>query len=384
MPQADATREWSFLVAACSCADPSFKADRLRQFQTSLDWKTILALAEKHGVLPLLSQALTHQKLPVPPEALRSLEEAWQANMIKSLLVSRELIRVLSHLKQRNIDAIPYKGSVLAQLAYGDVALRKAGDIDLLVRPAQLRSACDAVAELGYVPHFRLPSAQERAYLRSGYEYSFDGSAGPNLLELQWAIQPRFYSIEFDMEALFQRSHEIEVAGQQMRTLSKEDLILVLSVHAAKHVWGRLIWLSDIARLAAFEDVNWKWIAAQANDLGIARILQVTFLLCRELLDPGTYSHIETRFPPDAAAHTLAQEIGKQQSAPSECNVESPAYFRLMLRLRERTLDRVRFVQRLLLTPGPGEWQTMSLPPALSPFYRVIRLARVSARLARI
>jgi len=384
MSQSGATREWSLLVAACACVGPSSKADRIRELcRGALDWKTVIGLADRHGVLPLLGQALAQQEASIPPDALGALNEGRQANTIKSLLVARELIRILDHLKQRNLDVIPYKGPVLAQLAYGDIALRKSGDIDLLIRASQFRAVCSAATELGFTPHLHLSSVEEKAYLQSGYEYSFDGAAGPNLLEVQWAIQPRFYSVAFDVEGLFDRAIEIEVAGQPMKTLSTEDLILVLSVHAAKHVWGRLVWLSDIARLASCLSVDWNWTAAQASKLGASRIMQVTFLLCSQLLEPAAYSEIANYFPSDEKSSMLADELQNHLLSQSEYNVDSLAYFRLMLSLRERIADRVRFVQRLLLTPGPGEWQVVSLPSALFPLYRVIRLARVSARLAR-
>jgi hypothetical protein len=35
------------------------------------------------------------------------------------------------------------------------------------------------------------------------------------------------------------------------------------------------------------------------------------------------------------------------------------------------------------LTPGPGEWETMRLPRAAFPLYRVVRLARLASRFAR-
>jgi hypothetical protein len=61
-------------------------------------------------------------------------------------------------------------------------------------------------------------------------------------------------------------------------------------------------------------------------------------------------------------------------------NIESVAYFRLMMRLRERPADRVSFLQRLIFTPGPGEWQVVHLPAPLFPLYRLVRLSRLAAR----
>jgi Uncharacterised nucleotidyltransferase len=86
--------------------------------------------------------------------------------------------------------------------------------------------------------------------LRSGYEYVFGLSTDRNLVEVQWQIVPRFYSINFEMEGLFARSIELDFDGLRLRTLGREDLMLVLCVHAAKHEWVQLGMVRDIATSA--------------------------------------------------------------------------------------------------------------------------------------
>ena len=61
-------------------------------------------------------------------------------------------------------------------------------------------------AELGYKPRLQLTPAAERAYLKSGYEYTFDGAQGRNLVEIKWQILPRFYSIGFEVDDFFEMS----------------------------------------------------------------------------------------------------------------------------------------------------------------------------------
>jgi hypothetical protein len=85
--------------------------------------------------------------------------------------------------------------------------------------------------------------------------------------------------------------------------------------------------------------------------------------------------------PEDSEAETLAEEIETYISNDKTYDVESLAYFRLMLRLRERRIDRIRFVSRFVLTPGPGEWAVMRLPKLLFPLYRVLRLTRLAGRM---
>lgn len=374
--------EWSLLLAACSVMPGREKLSRLRiLLQQPVRWKFVFDLADRHGAQPLLYQALLSVADAVPPEEMGRLKQRYNENLYKALLLSRELIRIVEHLSALGVDVMPYKGLALAESLYGDITLRQAGDIDLLVRPQDLPRIRDAVRELGYTPHGSLSEAAERAYLKSGYECVFDSAAGPNLLEVQWAVQPRFYAVDFDMDGLFKRAATITVAGQPIKTPSHADLLLVLSTHAAKHVWGRLIWLCDIAQLMQLPALDWAWIGSQARNLGIGRILWVTMLAAHRLLGSAVPAAAGANLPEDPAAAALANEILPHIAGDTAYNVESLSYFRLMMRLRERPADRARFLQRLALTPGPGEWQAVRLPRSLFPLYRLVRLSRLAARL---
>jgi hypothetical protein len=388
MPGTSATleAEWSFLQAACAEIPRPEKIDRIRVLSSQpIRWDILLDLADRHGAQPLLYQALVGIEDAdfVPPAEMSALKKCYQINLHKALFLSRELIHIVEALSALGIEVMPYKGVALAEMAYGDIALRHAGDIDLLIRTHDFPRIRDAARKLGYTPHLSLSPAEERAYLKSGYECAFDGAAGPNLLELQWAIQPSFYAVDFDMDALFQRAVTVSVAGHPMKTPSAEDLLLVLSAHAAKHVWGRLVWLCDITRIMGLPTLDWTWIASQAKSLGIVRILRVTMLLANRLLSATIPAAAQASLPEDPGTPALVDEIQTHIASEAVFNVESLAYFRLMMRLRERPLDRLRFLQRLTLTPGPSEWQTIRLPAPLFPLYRLVRLSRLAARVVR-
>jgi len=384
MPGTGATpdTEWSILLAACSRAPFEEKRSLLLpQLQQPVRWPRLFALADQHGTQPLLYQSLSRLQGAVPADEFGPLQQSCQTNLHKALLLSRELIRIIECLSAQGIQVMPYKGPALAEVLYADIALRQAGDIDLIVHPQDLPRIRDAVGELGYTPHDHFSAREERAYLKSGYEYAFDGVAGPNLLELQWAIQPRFYAVDFDMDGLFQRAVTITVAGRPMKTPSPSDLLLTLSLHAAKHVWRRLAWLCDIAQLISLPNLDWDWIGSQAEDLGMVRILRVTLLAAHQLLHASIPAAAQKIFPEDREAPALAEEIRTHIVSESAFNVESLAYFRLMMRLRERPADWMRFLARLVFTPGPGEWAAVHLPGPLFPLYRLVRLSRLAARL---
>ena len=328
-------------------------------------------------------QNLSRLSDAVPLSTLSKLRERYESNIRKSLFLTRELIRLGDRLGELGIEVVPYKGLVLSEIYYGDMALRQSGDIDLFVRRPDVVRIKEAVRELGYTTRVPISKNAEKDYLDSGYECTFDSPAGRNVLELQWALQPRFYAVDFDMEELFARAVNVTVAGRLMKIPSPEDLLLVLSVHAAKHVWERLIWLCDIAQILKREKLNWNLVQSRARDLGIERILHITLLLMERFLQSAIPAPIENAVRSDHAAHAFTEEIAAAVIHGASYEDRQIPYFRLMMRLRERRLDQARFLTRLTFTPGPGEWEAIRLPKVLFPLYRVVRLARLAARFAR-
>ena len=383
-PTAPFTPEWKLLLAASSPDPKDNDTNRiLLLLEESLVWDSVLRLADQHGITSLLYQNLAPLADRVPVAVLTSLNQAHERNIRKSLFLARELIRVLDCLDSLGVQVLSYKGVTQSEVYYGDIALRQSGDIDLLVRSQDVARIKSAVHDLGFTPRLSIPEDAERDYLATGYECTFDSAAGKNLLELQWALQPRFYAVDFDMDGLFARAVNPTVAGRPLKTPSPEDLLLVLSLHAAKHVWGRLIWLRDIAQLLQREKLNWDWIQSQTRELGIERILHITLLLMKEFLLTEIPQERQHAVCADESAQGFANEIAVSVATGIIYEEEKLSYFRLMMRIRERRMDRMRFLARLTFTPGPGEWETIRLPKPLFPLYPLVRLARLASRFTR-
>src|SRR6185437_3385310 len=231
--------------------------------------------AEHHRLLPALGK-----KIGTGPAALRDRARvhAWRA-----LHLTTELKRIALHLHKRGIQFLAHKGPALGKLLYGDATMRQFGDLDVLVSAQEVQRSREALRELGYEPKLRLPERQERAFLRAGYEYAFALGPERHLLELQWQIIPRFYAIDFDMDAIFERAIEVEIDGVSMRTPGYEDLMLLLCVHAAKHQWSQLGMLRDIAALTK-RNLDWDWLVREARRLGILKMVQVSLIAAERAL----------------------------------------------------------------------------------------------------
>jgi hypothetical protein len=373
------TPEFELLLACCAES-----ADERALLGTApphgLNWGRLPQLAQQHGVVPLVYPRLAAMDSSFR-NSLPDLRALYEANARQTLWLTGELFRVLEHFEHCGVRAMPYKGPVLAEMLYGNVTMRQFVDLDLLISATDLPKIKTSLAELRYEPSLRLSPREERDHLRSGYEYAFDSPRGGNLLEIKWQILPRFYCVDFDVNGLFGRAAVVNVSGRAVRTLSHEDLVLVLCVHAAKHAWVQLSWLCDIARLANTRSLDWGSVSKHAKQLGIQRIVAVTFLLAHRLLAAPVPLPVQQFVQEDSAAEFTAEKVVPIIAGASECDTESAPYFRLMIEARERWQDRARFLWRLGSTPSVGEWSAIRLPGPLFPLYRAVRICRLARRL---
>ena len=346
-----------------------------------IDWDKLLRLAEHHRLVSKVYEFLS--PVPVAPASfLERLGARYRANARQALWLTSELIRIVDDFQCRGIEVLPYKGPTLAQMLYADVSGRQYGDLDLLVRQADVPTAKAALLDLGYTRSLPFTAREEKLYLKSGYEYPFDSAYGRNLVELKWQILPRFYSADFDVDAMFARAAALPLAGRSLPTFCAEDLLLVLCVHAGKHAWSRLCWLCDITRLAR-QEIDWSAVEKQSKALGIQRMVAVNFVLGQKLLGAPLPEMIRKSLSGDGISERVAGEIVPLLAKGTEYNPESIRYFRLMMRVRERSKDRARFLWRLALTPTAGDWSSPQLPEALFPLYGLRRMLRLPGKLVK-
>jgi hypothetical protein len=373
------------LLCVCASAGAELAPERIERIANwnlaVLDWSEVLRLAEHHGVLPLAARNLIEHARGLPAEVERTLRSAYQANLRSSLWFAAELARIMQHFERRQLRAVPYKGAVLAQALYRDLGLRSFSDLDFLISSADFKRAKQALAEIGYRPSADLTPAVERLWLRTGYERAFDSASGKNLVELQWAFLPHFYGVDLGVEDVMARAGRTVVGGCEMPCLSAEDLLLVLCLHAAKHLWTRLIWISDIAETLRTQTIDYSLVFSQARTLGIARILGVSFWLVKNMLRAGIPKAAEEMIAADPRFPALGSEFAERLARGAAYDFVSTEYFRLILKLRERRGDRLRYLWRLVWTPSAGDIAAVRLPEALFPFYRIVRMGRLMRKM---
>lgn len=80
----------------------------------------------------------------------------------------------------------------------------------------------------------------------------------------------------------------------------------------------------------------------------------------------------------------LGQLFAERLARGALYDFESVEYFLLFHRLRERRVERWRYLWRLVWTPGVCDLKAVRLPEAFFPLYRLVRVARPLGKLPSV
>ncbi len=367
------------LDCARICTTSARSGQTLTLPRQEIDWQYLFSSAAAHGMLPVLYQQLAVlERGAVPQAVLVSLRAEFQRNAWRSMALTREMLDLLTVLEAAGIPAVPVKGPLLASLLYGNVALRQFTDLDLLIRRRDVIRAKDALLARGYQQPYPLTAAQELHHLRFHREYGLVRSDGRVLVELQWEIAERYFSFPLGLDSVWERLQLASLAGKPVSSLATEDLLLLLCAHGAKHLWHRLAWICDVARLLEVRPhIDWDGLLRQARALGGEWMLLLGLSLASELREARLPVEIERKVHGRRAIASLASQVWRNLFEPGS---EDPGLLQscaFHLRTRERWRDRAGYCFRLATTPTLADYRLVSLPPIAASFYYAIRPARL-------
>ena len=279
-------REEEALCLAARVAPDEAAQARLRAILGGdVDWDHLWRLGHVHEVLPLLVTTITALGGSIhPPEAWSSdAQRRRSATLLQNRSLLGELLATLDAMSAAGVEAIPVKGLVLTEMLYGNLALRPAGDIDVLVRADDLPAAREALRGRGYEQE-AVPAYEERHHPFHDAPYYRPGPFRHTALELHHGLSaPRQFKM--DAASLWERSVTTELFGRTLRVLGPEDTLLHLAVHRARAPL-RLRWLVDIAELMrrSGPELDIAFLLGQARAIGARTTLSMTLELSERLL----------------------------------------------------------------------------------------------------
>ena len=376
----EVTAERSLILAATRPSGHSREVVD-RALRSEVDWECLIRLALRHRLAPPLLAVLTSADAGlVPEEILDALRFYCSVLREHSEQLRTQLFQLLDALDRRSVVAVPFKGPVLADLLYGDIAFRSPGDLDILVRR---ESVADVRAELeaqGFVDadgqaNLPLTPAQRRIYEHYQCEYQYTRVADEVVVEPHWELTQRPMAIEADYPGMLDRVQSRDVGGRTVPALSPDDLLVALCVHGTKHEWERLSWVRDIAAvLAKFPEIDLERVVGQARARGYSRLMLLSLFIARECAAVSLPAPVVRAIDADGVAPGLGRDVIEGLFRPPPPDPPTERVRAFQIRVRERWTDRLRYVALTLVTPNRYYVQSVSLPSQLWWGYYAVRV----------
>ncbi|MDD4652334.1 MAG: nucleotidyltransferase family protein [Methanothrix sp.] len=373
-------KEVELLVA---CSRPQVDSENSKRIcvllKEEMDWAWIIKAARTHGVMPLLYRHLK-AACPgaVPPEIYLDLQKVYLLNTRRNLIIARELLGILTALRESGIEAVPFKGPALSLMAYGDITCRSFSDLDIMVAKDDVLLAKDVLISRGYRPQVSFTAKQERNILKNVCEYNFVRENPHLLVEIHWRFHTDYYSVPAS-DGIWSRLESINLEGLPVPSFSADDLVLVLCSHAARHEWAQLKFVSDFAGLISQQQIDWDQVVASAHKMGLLRILHINLFLAQDLLGAKLPMRMINEMGPDCSAKEMARNMSEKLFSGNNTNNKGGPIEKYLFwaRTRERMRDRVRYLFFVGFKPTQVDYDEFPMPDFLYPFYWIIRPVRL-------
>ena len=358
--------------------DAGRRAELRGLVRQQINWDYLFTTAYAHRLLPLLHKHLTTAAGDiVPGHFLSRLKRESVSNSQSVLYLIAKQLNVYKLFKEHDIPVALFKGPLLAQLAYGEISLRQAGDIDILISRQHFDHARQLLESLGYEMSPRLSPAQRASHLSNHCEIQFMRDEWFTVVDLHWDLAPRSFVFGVKGDEVLSRLQSVSLAGTVVQTFSAEDLVLYQAMHGAKHLWRRLEWIACLAEsLRALTSLNWDVLVGRAAKAHATRMLALGLRLA-EFSDVHIPAHVLAVVDSDEAMQRLATRIHKDlfttygPPVSTETNIYN-------LHIMDRKRDALISALRAIFVPTLPDWQALALPSPLHSLYYAYRPLRLS------
>lgn len=358
--------------------DPVQRADLRRLLRQPLDWDYLFVTALAHGLLPLLHKNLSTVTTDVPGHFLSCLKRESVANSQNVLHLIGKQLRVYKVFKENKIPVALFKGPLLAQMAYGEISLRQAGDIDILINRQHFARARVLLESLGYQMFPKLTPPQLASHLNNHCEIQFMRDDWFTVVDLHWDLAPRTFAFKVKADEVMSRLQSVSQAGTLVETFGTEDSVLYQSMHGAKHLWRRLEWITSLSEtLRSTPSISWDIVIERATNAHAIRILGLGLRLVQTFSDVKVPAHVLAAVDPNGVMQRMSGSISEQifTTYGAADSTETNLY---NLRVMDRKRDALLSALRAIFVPTLSDWQALALPAPLHSFYYAFRPLRLS------
>jgi len=343
-----------------------------------IDWEKLFRFANPHGMLPLLYLGLNAScRSLIPADTLAEFQNIYYENTLRNITLLNEVIKLVKFLDANGVQAVPFKGPILALNLYDDLSIRRAGDVDIIVRPEDVIRVSQLLQQHGYQTEQELSPNQWQAIfdLTREYHINFLNNDKKYWLELHWNIATDEFLESREFKSFWKRLGRISVQDTEVFSFPNEDLLLLLCVHGYKHGWYRLFWIWELSELIRkIESIDWSRIQSKADQYGISKPLYTGLILARDLFGVNIPDHLTKIIALDRDVDKLTARV-KRHYFQGENSITPPLITYLTFRMitNEGIINRIKWLLQFVLTPNHRDIYGLKLKFSLRYLYYFYR-----------
>ncbi len=363
------------------------RADRIKALsQGGLRWASLLWMAERHGLLPLLYVNLsTHDPQAIPKDFQSPLREyvLGKSHWWNECLL-QEAIRLFGTFQTHQIPAVLFGETALALSLYGNLTLKRIRTLEFLVRERDLARAGKILISQGYRANPAGSPSGLTATLTGSTRRRFECPDPPHSVFIYHQIGSGGLSLGFDSSSVWQHLRKTPMGGRTVDLPSLEDLLFMLCVRGAEGLWQRMGWVCDVAELIRLNpSMDWRYLLSGTQRIGGERVLSLGLHLAHTIGEAALPQEVLNKIRTDKKVELLGRRIIPTFFSSAEGPYRYLGAYPFVFQMQKRLPDRIRYLSRLGFSPTVADRAWLALPRSLYFLYIPLRPLRLTMTLLR-
>ena len=324
----------------------------------------------------------------VPEEILKKLKGYYIGILSRNLFLTGALLKILELFNKNDIFAVPFKGPVLAESIYKDVALRTFSDLDILISKNDAIKTYKLLLENDYLPEKQLSEKQLPGYLETEYNFTVSRKDHKVTIDLQWQMSSKYLGKPYCIENLKPNLSKIQLINKDVYTVGNLDLLIYLCHHGVTHCWNSIEQILCIKELLIQEtNANIQETHRVAKNKHCEREFLMGLYLCNLFFDVKLPDKIFLKIKKDGKLVSLSNEVYKRLLEDKNNTNNELINFHFSsfhFKIRDSFLDQVKYFIYLITRPTKEDWHVFNLPKRFSFLYRILRPFRLAVEFIKL
>lgn len=241
-----------------------------------IDFENVFRLASEGGVSGLLYNNFKRLN-SIPEGFLKRLENYYFQTVRNNVLHERETLRVLKLMSNEGIEVIPLKGSIAADVIFGNFGLYPTSDIDILVRLTDMDRAEEVLRENGFN---RTIDLKEKDLINASYHVCYGNDK--YVVEVHWNLVTRYFNVDSDF--WWKETKKTRYEDSEILLLSEERYLLYAIFRWFSHTFRPLRYSVFVSALisAYGRKMDWQKLIACSKSLRMKRLTLFALRFMRE------------------------------------------------------------------------------------------------------